>query len=329
MRNAEKQKTLPKGIRQKKNGSYIIDITNEGIRRTKTVKTYEEALQVLLEMQQNPEENTKQLTLKEAVDYCFQVLWRKGNRNCEYVANRVLEFFGNNKAVMNITQIDIANFIEHLRGLGLQDSSINLCLSKFGTILKKVADDELVPKRIKVKPVKVRSKDRNVLTEEMEKNFLDSMKKPEIREFFELLIDTGLRVGEGLNLRKEHIDFDNGFIHIYENKTDNPRTVPMSPRVIEILLSRVNNDKLFPHINYQKLLYAFNAGKKRANLPQDITIHSLRHTCLTRLAKSGANAAIIMAWAGHRELATSQRYVHLGADDLKKFAEEMQKNKAI
>ena len=81
MRNAEKQKTLPKGIRQKKNGSYIIDITNEGIRRTKTVKTYEEALQVLLEMQQNPEENTKQLTLKEAVDYCFQVLWRKGNRN--------------------------------------------------------------------------------------------------------------------------------------------------------------------------------------------------------------------------------------------------------
>ena len=61
MRNAGKSK-LPKGIRLKKNGSYIIDITSEGTRRTKTVKTYEEALQVLLEMQQNPEENTKQLT---------------------------------------------------------------------------------------------------------------------------------------------------------------------------------------------------------------------------------------------------------------------------
>ena len=38
MRNAEKKKTLPKGIRQKKNGSYIIDMTTEGVRRTKTVK---------------------------------------------------------------------------------------------------------------------------------------------------------------------------------------------------------------------------------------------------------------------------------------------------
>lgn len=111
MRNAEKQKILPKGIRQKKNGSYIIDMTSEGIRRTKTVKTYEEALQVLLEMQQNPEENTKQLTLKEAVDYCFQVQWKRGKGNFEYAANRVLEFFGNNKVVMNITQIDIASFI--------------------------------------------------------------------------------------------------------------------------------------------------------------------------------------------------------------------------
>ena len=195
--------------------------------------------------------------------------------------------------------------------------------------MKRVADDELVPKRIKVKAVKVRSKDRNVLSEDMEKSFLENINKAEIRDFFELLIDTGLRVSEGLRLRKEHIDFNGGFIHIYVNKTDNPRTVPISERVRKILLSRAGNMKLFPHITYQALVYHFNRAKAQAGLPDDVTIHSLRHTCLTRLAKNGANAALIMAWAGHKELATSQRYVHLGADDLKKFAEEMQKNKAV
>lgn len=321
---------LPKGIRQKANGSYIVDVTFEGVRKTKTLRTYEEALLYLIEIQKNPQKDTKPLTMKEAVDYCFQVQWQRGKGNFEHISNKILDYFGNNRVVEEITQIDVSNFVKHLRNAGLQDSSINLCLSKLGTILKRVADDELVSKRIRVKAIKVRSKDRNILTEEMEKAFLENINKQDIRDFFELLIDTGLRVSEGLGLRKEHIDFDNGVIHIYVNKTDNPRTVPMSERVRNILLSRAGNMKLFPHITtYQALVYHFNRAKEQAGLPDDITIHSLRHTCLTRLAKSGANAAIIMAWAGHRELATSQRYVHLGADDLKKFAEEMQKNKAV
>ncbi len=320
---------LPKGIRQKANGSYIVDVTIEGIRKTKTLRTYEEALLYLIEMQKNPQETRKPLTMKEAVDYCFQVQWQRGKGNFEHISNKILDYFGNNRVVEKITQIDISNFVTHLRNAGLQDSSINLCLSKLGTILKRVADDELVPKRIKVKAVKVRSKDRNVLSEDMEKSFLENINKAEIRDFFELLIDTGLRVSEGLRLRKEHIDFNGGFIHIHVNKTDNPRTVPISERVRKILLSRAGNMRLFPHISYQALVYHFNRAKEQAGLPDDVTIHSLRHTCLTRLAKNGANAALIMAWAGHKELATSQRYVHLGADDLKKFAEEMQKNKAV
>jgi Phage integrase family len=45
-------------------------------------------------------------------------------------------------------------------------------------------------------------------------------------------------------------------------------------------------------------------------LPRDFVLHSLRHTCLTRLGLSGADAFTIMRFAGHSTITVSQRYVH-------------------
>ena len=65
-----------------------------------------------------------------------------------------------------------------------------------------------------------------------------------------LLLDTGLRVNEALNLRKEHIDLQEGFLYIYANKTDTPRAVPITSRVREILSKRIGNADLFPRVRY-------------------------------------------------------------------------------
>ena len=54
-------------------------------------------------------------------------------------------------------------------------------------------------------------------------------------------------------------------------------------------------------------------GKKRVrqyNFPGDFVLHSLRHTCLTRLGEAGADAFTIMKLAGHSSVTVSQRYVH-------------------
>ena len=75
MRNAGKSK-LPKGIRQKKNGSYIVDITIEGKRKTKTLKTLDEALNALREMQKSPDEIKQDFTIGQAVDYCLKTQWQ-------------------------------------------------------------------------------------------------------------------------------------------------------------------------------------------------------------------------------------------------------------
>lgn len=322
MRNAGKAK-LPRGLRQKKNGSYIVDITIEGKRKTKTLKTLDEALNALREMQKSPDEIKQEFTLGQAVDYCLKTQWQSYCGAIHYHTNAILKFFGKDKKINTITQMDISEFINSCRNAGLQDSSINVHLSKLATIFNRLLEDEIIDKKIKVKKIKLRSKEKNIISQEMEEVFLSKIKKEVHRDLVVLLLDTGLRVNEALNLRKEHIDLQEGFLYIYANKTDTPRAVPITSRVREILSKRIGNADLFPRVRYNAFYTMLKNAVKAAGLPEDITVHSLRHTCLSRLAKNGANASLIMAWAGHKKLSTSQQYIHMNPQDLKNFANKL------
>lgn len=322
MRNAGKSK-LPKGIRQKKNGSYIVDITIEGKRKTKTLKTLDEALNTLREMQKNSDEIKQDFTIGQAVDYCLKTQWQSFCGAIHYHTNAILKFFGKDKKINTITQMDISNFINSCRNAGLQDSSINVHLSKLATIFNRLLEDEIIDKKIKVKKIKLRSKEKNIISQEMEEIFLSNIKKEVHRDLVVLLLETGLRINEALNLKKEHIDLQEGFLYIYANKTDTPRAVPITSRVREILSKRIGNADLFPRVRYNAFYTMLKNAVKAAGLPEDITVHSLRHTCLSRLAKNGANASLIMAWAGHKKLSTSQQYIHMNPQDLKNFANKL------
>ena len=244
-------------------------------------------------------------------------------RAIHYHTNAILNFFGKDKKINTITQMDISNFINSCRNAGLQDSSINVHLSKLATIFNRLLEDEIIDKKIKVKKIKLRSKEKNIISQEMEEVFLSKIKKEVHRDLVMLLLDTGLRVNEALNLRKEHIDLQEGFLYIYANKTDTPRAVPITSRVREILSKRIGNADLFPRVRYNAFYTMLKNAVKAAGLPEDITVHSLRHTCLSRLAKNGANASLIMAWAGHKKLSTSQQYIHMNPQDLKNFANKL------
>ncbi|MDH3676638.1 MAG: tyrosine-type recombinase/integrase [Anaerolineae bacterium] len=53
----------------------------------------------------------------------------------------------------------------------------------------------------------------------------------------------------------------------------------------------------------------------RAGVPQFST-HTLRHLCLTDLARSGWDLHTIATFAGHRNLSTTMQYIHLSGRDL-------------
>jgi integrase len=53
------------------------------------------------------------------------------------------------------------------------------------------------------------------------------------------------------------------------------------------------------------------AAQRRVGLVEDSSLHALRHTFCSHLAMQGATAKAIQELAGHEDLATTQRYMHL------------------
>jgi len=51
------------------------------------------------------------------------------------------------------------------------------------------------------------------------------------------------------------------------------------------------------------------------------SVHSLRHTCFTQMARQGVSMPVIQAIAGHRSSATTSRYLHAADEDRKKAVE--------
>jgi integrase/recombinase XerD len=58
--------------------------------------------------------------------------------------------------------------------------------------------------------------------------------------------------------------------------------------------------------------------RRRAGLPEDITPHSLRHTCATEMLKGGAGVRHVQELLGHSQITTTQIYTRLVPVDLKK-----------
>ena len=174
-----------------------------------------------------------------------------------------------------------------------------------------------------------------VLSHQEEQRYLAAAPEP-LKTVAILLLDTGLRVGEALNLRKDDVHIEPagaryGWVHVREGKSKNAkRNVPMTGRVsaaVYPLLSANTSPWLFPgdsperailptslaHIHTRVCRPLVPVGRKlvrKQAFPKEFVIHSARHTCLTRLGEAGADAFTIMKLAGHSSVTVSQRYVH-------------------
>ncbi len=145
------------------------------------------------------------------------------------------------------------------------------------------------------------------------------------------LLDTGARLSEALGTGPDQIMTrgDRAYVTFerYRTKNDKPRSVPLTPAVVEILKG------LQPHIakweggwsyfplNQGTAWYMWDNIREDVKAAgfniDDVTLHTLRHTCLTRLAQGGMGLLQLQKWAGHSDpKITAERYVHLSPDDL-------------
>lgn len=136
------------------------------------------------------------------------------------------------------------------------------------------------------------------------------------RPFVILALETAMRRGEILSLRWENIDHSKRTAFLQLTKNGDSRTVPLSSRAIETLQALpISIDGRVLPINFAAIEANFKRARERAKL-ENLRIHDLRHTAVTRLAEILPNLIELSAVSGHRSLAMLKRYYHPRAEDI-------------
>jgi len=163
------------------------------------------------------------------------------------------------------------------------------------------------------------------LTEEEEKSLRKVVRErwPAHLPELDLAINTGLRKGSQYGLTWDMVDWTSRELHIPRTKNEEPLHLPLNDAAISALktLFKIGDGKgrIFTSLKTGKALESgrhwFDDAAVEANL-KDFHWHDLRHTFASRLRMKGTPLEDIADLLGHKSLAMTRRYAHLGQNKL-------------
>ena len=228
----------------------------------------------------------------------------------------VCKHFGADTPVSSITSYTLETYIFNLQDLGNGPATINRKLSIVGKIMNYAHRHGV----IQVKPVAPLQREPRgrirYYTEEEESKILECMESTDLQDFFAVLLDTGMRKGEALSLEWQDVDCAASLITLADPdkiKASLPRTVPMTRRVCEIMLSR-DRSKASPFdFTADMADHMVRDFKKESGYEGETSalFHTCRHTFCSRLLQRGVPLTTVKELAGHKNIKTTLRYAHL------------------
>ena len=150
--------------------------------------------------------------------------------------------------------------------------------------------------------------------------------------FLAVALNTGMRLGEILNLRWKNVDFRRRQIAVvnegnFTTKSGKNRYIPMTDFLAGVLSrhpKHISSPYVFPAVCYNKrpnLPLQVDVPRKRlrealekAGLPTDFRVHDLRHTFGSRLAENREDPRTIMELMGHSDVSMTMRYIHTSTE---------------
>ena len=256
---------------------------------------------------------------------CEVIPTHKGNRQEIYKSKTLRKYFSRIR-LCHLSVSDVRQYrdlrlktispITLKRELAVLSSAINHASKEWGICVAKN------PIRSITIPRTINSRSRRIESGEEEKLLSAS---GELKRLIILALETGMRRGEILNIKKSHIDFVRQTLLIPLTKTDTPRTIPLSSRAIEVIRAQLRGSQNVIPIEETTLFSykpdsvtrAFIRLCKRLGL-KNLRFHDLRHEATSRFFEKGLNPVEVATITGHKDTRMLMRYTHLRAEDLVK-----------
>jgi integrase/recombinase XerD len=239
-----------------------------------------------------------------------------------------LRFYAS-KPISEITNADVILFnnthiLANRLSASYQNQVVNAIKLFFGKIELKSLDPDIVhrPKRPKLLP--------NVLSKEEVKELLDKTGNLKHKTMLSLIYACGLRSGELLRLKKEHLDTKRNLLLIKQSKGRKDRITPLSLKILDLvseyLKTYAPKDYLFEGQNEtgmydeRSLQLVLKSNLLKTGIKKPVTLHWLRHSYATHLLENGTDLRYIQELLGHSSSRTTEIYTHVSRKSIQNIS---------
>lgn len=202
------------------------------------------------------------------------------------------------------------------RGGLISKTTINREIGLLRNMLSKAVDWQLLEFNpiLRVKMFKEEPRETILTVKELQA-VVDQAGSP-LKEILITALNTGMRRGETLGLKWDHVNLEASYIVLTKTKTKKQRMIPLNPVMKEMLgrlyLKRAGNVYVFTNPlsgkPFQEIKTAWKTVLKKCNI-QAFRFHDLRHCFASySLSQGGGNLFDLKDVLGHEKIATTARY---------------------
>ena len=273
-------------------------------------------------------------TLGEAFGVALSLHW-KGKPCLPTVQDHQAHILESIPAATRLGDISIAHvqaLVTALEGRGNGPSTINKKLHTLHTAMDKARRFKLWnvrPEEVLTMPVFEEPNGRiRTFSPDEEGMIVEWFRavRPEMVGFVHFMVDTGLRLGELLD--RDHLAHERTrtprTVFVWDTKGGHrhERRIPLTVRADEALARWL----ALPNLRKAQVEWYWRSMRESLGHAHDaeFVIHTLRHTCCTRLVLAGKDIRRIQLWMGHKDINTTLRYANVTMDDLAPLAQALE-----
>lgn len=302
------------------------------------------------------------VTVDEAVEQFLDAKRNQGCRektisNYEYLLE---DFSGSLPASSHIDRVEPQEIRDYLDNEELAQTSRDTYYRQLRTFFRWCDEESIVESNpiTDVKRPGAPDKDKSFLTPERLEHLIETIRGDvdERRKWIQegevvwlidvilFAVQTGMRRGEICDLRWGAVDFETGFIAVrgteeFSTKTGDEKRIPMTEEARNVLERQErNSDDPEEHVfkgvkggplNGGYVSERFRHYREEADLPEDISFHSLRHSTASNLSMEGVPMTVVQEMLRHSSLETTMGYAHLNPETYSNLVQEGLQSMAV
>ena len=183
------------------------------------------------------------------------------------------------------------------------------------------------------------------LTQDKKKKFLEIFNTRYLsshrnKVMIKLMLNTGLRLSEVINLKWSHINLQTGKLKVVQGKGGKDRMLWINQSTLESLrdwcdrqfedigetkqVFTTRDGNILKPADVRKMIYTYT--EKAGIIDKNIHPHSLRHTFATDLLRETKNLRLVQKALGHSNISTTQIYTHIVDEELENAMKKFKKS---